>query len=66
MPVVKFATVMAVTNHGWAAVVASTMTNINAAREPGIAAAAEGLLAAWRPKQQGSHGIAAKGLEVAE
>jgi len=27
MPVVKFAAVMAVTNHGWAAVVAATMTS---------------------------------------
>ena len=29
-------------------------------------AAAEGLFAAWWPNQQGSHGIAAKGLETAE
>ena len=29
-------------------------------------AAAEGLFAAWQPNQQGSHGIAAKGLEIAE
>jgi len=77
MLVVKFAAVMAVTNHGRAAVVAATMTcckNIMAKGQYATAmqpenqgsAAAEGLLAAWQPNQQGIHGIVAKGLEVAE